>query len=235
MHAQAVQPQSNSTKRPRQAGLWHHQHVSHASQPCSDETRSCCARSTAADLTPKMAPHSLPCNAVEGGLVNISEAGTILVPTDEAVYHLLALAGITSIDDSFQKLEQLTASLLAIFVYHVIPNVTLTSANLTNGMSLPSALRDGGNFTVQVNCTSGNISFTGFKNATAPTADSGNSTNDVTNSALVLRPDIPILGTGGVMHIINKVLQPPLGAFIKSAVEFTPLVKEAFSDTPLVG
>jgi uncharacterized surface protein with fasciclin (FAS1) repeats len=178
-----------------------------------------------------MAPHSLPCNAVQGGLVNISEAGTILVPTDEAVYDLLALAGITSIDDSFQKLEQLTASLLAIFVYHVIPNVTLTSANLTNGMSLPSALRDGGNITVQVNGTSGNISFTGFENATAPTADSSNSTN----SALVLRPDIPILGTGGVMHVINKVLQPPMGALNKLAVEFTPLVKEAFSDTPLVG
>lgn len=177
-----------------------------------------------------MAPHSLPCNAVQGGLVNISEAGTILVPTDEAVNDLLALAGITSIDDGFQKLEQLTAS-LAIFVYHVIPNVTLTSANLTNGMSLPSALRDGGNITVQVNRTSGNISFTGFENATAPTAVSGNSTD----SALVLIPDIPILGTGGVMHVINKVLQPPLGALNKSAVQFTPLVKEAFSDTPLVG
>jgi hypothetical protein len=33
------------------------------------------------------------------------------------------------------------------------------------------------------------------------------------------------------MHFINKVLQPPLGALNKSAVQFTPLVKEGKQGT----
>jgi hypothetical protein len=79
--------------------------------------------------------------------------------------------------------------------------------NLTDGLSLPTNFNEAGNLTVHIDPTTKNISFSGFVNSTDAAA--ANSTNS-TNTAAVLFPDIRVKGLDGVvLHVVDKVLQPP--------------------------
>jgi uncharacterized surface protein with fasciclin (FAS1) repeats len=99
------------------------------------------------------------------------------------------------------------ASLRAFVAYHTFPNRTLTTANLTDGPSLPTNFNEAGNLTVHVDPTTKNISFSGFVNSTDAAAAN---TTSSTNSAAVLFPDIRVKGLDGVvLHVVDKVLEPP--------------------------
>jgi hypothetical protein len=108
----------------------------------------------------------------------------------------------------------LGAVISAVAFYHAIPNITLASVNLTDGLSLPTGLEGGGNLTVHVNPNSHSVTFVGFVNET-------DATQNTTNRATVLFPDIQVKGSNGVvMHVIDTVLDPPEKAFNKSVQDF---------------
>ena len=148
-------------------------------------------------------------------LFNLRQPATLLVPTDEAWASALVSFGfnkttLQEIDDfklGAGALEQLPAIL-----YHEFPNVTLTMASFTNGQSLSTDYEDKhpqpglpfrDTITVHTNrAIPGNIAFHGLVNGTFPAS--------FNNTANLLFPDIPVLGSNGtvVMHVIDRVLDP---------------------------
>ena len=113
------------------------------------------------------------------------------------------------------KEQLLLGAALALLLYHKMPDVTLTSTNITERMSFPTSLKGAGNIDVRVDQTTGNISFHGV----IPKTDPAGSSN-ASNYAIVLYPDIPVVGSNGVvMHIVDTVLEPPLAAFAGAAVD----------------
>jgi hypothetical protein len=143
-----------------------------------------------------------------------------------ATLHDKALADVLGSQDNLNvtEVQQLTddneqlllGAALALLIYHEMPHITLTSANLTDGMSLPTSLKGAGNIDVRVDPTAGDISFHGFVSKTDPAAGGNTS-----NYAIVLYSDIPVVGSNGVvMHIVDSVLEPPLAAIADTAVDF---------------
>jgi hypothetical protein len=155
------------------------------------------------------------CLAVDDGLFNLRQPATLLAPTDEAWAAALVSFGfnkttLQDIDDF--KLGDGALDKLPVILYHMFPNVTLTRASFTNGQSLSTnyedkhpqpglPLRD--NIIVHTNrAIPGNITFHGLVNGTFPAG--------FNNTANLLFPDIPVLGSNGtvVMHVIDRVLAP---------------------------
>jgi hypothetical protein len=166
-------------------------------------------------------PHLSPapcCTAVDRNLYDFSPPSTILVPTDEAWKKVLSEAGLNTTDlQELSGIEHVVArgASLAIILYHELPDVTLTSANITDGQSFPTSLKGAGNITVHK--TAGNISFVGYVNVTAGETPAN-------NTAHVLYPDIRVNGTGVLLHIVDAVLAPPEEAFTETTEGLSVLI-----------
>jgi hypothetical protein len=135
-----------------------------------------------------------------------SRSATILFPTDEAWIALLLPARLnetTVLQLTPQWLDRLQIHFLTYLAYNEIPNITLTTTNITDGMNLPTMdVSEGLNLTTHVDPTTHNIAFIGF-------VDAPDTAANTTNRAAVLFPDIPVSGLKRVvLHVVDKVLLP---------------------------
>jgi hypothetical protein len=155
---------------------------------------------------------------VDGGIFNLTEPATLLIPTDEAWAAALVSFGFNK--TTLQEIDdfKLGVGALAVILYNEFPNVTLMRANFTNGQSLPTSY-EGENITVHINPANGNITFTGYRNATFPAS--------FNNTANLLFPDIPVKGSNGnVMHVVDRVLVPSPEGFNRTVQTLVQLAEE---------
>jgi hypothetical protein len=159
------------------------------------------------------------CTAVDRNLYDFSPPSTILVPADEAWKKALSEAGLNTTElQELSGIERVVArgASLAVILYHELPDVTLTSDNITDGQSFPSSLKGAGNITVHKTLAR-NISFVGDVNVTAGETPAN-------NTATVLYPDIRVNGTGVLLHIVDAVLAPPEEAFTETTEGLSVLI-----------
>ncbi|PNW72436.1 hypothetical protein CHLRE_16g679557v5 [Chlamydomonas reinhardtii] len=123
---------------------------------------------------------------------------TIFAPTDAAFAELAASLGLASPVDLFNATLNATAA--NITALHVIPGVALTAANITAAGSITATSLLGYNITV-----------TALPNGTITATIPGS--NIVAD---VITPDVPF--NGSIVHVINKVLLPPLNETVGWAV-----------------
>lgn len=158
---------------------------------------------------------------------------TFLIPTDQAWLAALQSLNLTGFEGyerstvnstTMQNLTDVEAVLLrgaglAAVMYNQIQGVALTTANATDGQSFPTVLDEEANITVHVDPITRNISFTGGQNSTHDaTAANSSAVDGVANRANVLFADIPVNGTVAVvMHVTDKVLQPPQDVLLDTA------------------
>ncbi|KAG2447356.1 hypothetical protein HYH02_007684 [Chlamydomonas schloesseri] len=119
-----------------------------------------------------------------------SAVSTIFAPTDAAFADLAAALGLASPVDLFNATLNGTAA--NITALHVIPGVALTAANITAAGNITATSLLGYNITVSA-----------LPNGTVTATIPGS--NIVAD---VITPDVPF--NGSIVHVINKVLLPPL-------------------------
>ena len=147
---------------------------------------------------------------IEAGLENITDAYTVLVPTNDAIAAALPQVNLTLdqvLNENATDTEALNIGLIlaALLSYHILPEGAFTAKQLAGytslapALSYPERVPAAGNVTITApEAASGNVTFSGASNSTAT----------------VIVPDIkasPAQGKGQtfIAHIVDGVLLPP--------------------------
>lgn len=141
---------------------------------------------------------------------NLTTLWTLLIPTNDAVVSALPLLNITleryaSGDMTPQEKARINAIVANIIEFHILPEAAFTAANLTfaDGITLTPLLTltspTAGGLLVTAPA-GGNISFTSGRVLA----------NGRNSSATVIAPDVK--AGNGILHVIDAVLIPPVGA-----------------------